>query len=193
MLNIIDDYLMDTKFQPFSNWWQKLTGLTNFWLAKWSFVLAIVSMILLCVVFYRIDGQLSVFGPAVYSLAFIAMVLFIRDIHDIKKEEMVFAKNHSNVLNGRRVKNKKSRISQFCVWFIFSIFSIFWLLSGIFLIKALVFAYISSQSFVLLGFYFGDCTPLPTSKSKIKILLEKVAGKINEKLSEKPDIFPVEN
>lgn len=192
MLNKIDDYLMD-KFQQFSNWWQKLTGFTNFWLARLSFVLAIVSIILLCSIFYRMGGQLSVFAPVVYLVALIAIVLFVRDIHDLKKEEMVFTKKITNTLNGRMVKNKKSRISQLCVWFIFSISSIFWLSSGVFLIKALVFAYISSQSFVLLGFYFGDCTPLPPSKGKLKILLEKVGGKINEKFSEKPDTFPVKS
>ena len=46
MLHKIDDFLIDKISQPLAHWWQKLTGLTNFWLARWYSVLFVVFMAL---------------------------------------------------------------------------------------------------------------------------------------------------
>lgn len=172
----IDDFLIDTKFQPFAHWFQKLTGLTNFWLAKW------------CIFFYGTSYVLErVINEAYFDSGFVGMML-------IPLISIVFFITLD--LDDKKWKNggfmNENRIDTF--WFfsriLFLYICAFELVTGVVNVN---FLFYLPEMFYTATLYFFTCTPIPPSKSKIRKLYEKVLIKIDEKLSEKPEPVPVKN
>ena len=171
----IDDLLFDVKFgaQNISNEWQELTGLTNFWIAKWLVILwAILNT------FSSIqNGVFSRDKWIVVMMWFITIWFFYLTEHKDK--------NWKN--NG--VANEE-RIIPVCLFLrtVLICFCVFELIGwGITGNSGALFPFIFYTAF----FYFSACTPLPPSKSKVRKWYEKTLIKINKKLSESPEVAHV--
>lgn len=169
MSSKIDDLLIDKIFQPFAHWWQKLTGLTNFWLARWCLVLFVVFMALVAMNFSGIYSSINK-GLIIVATFFVFNLFTV-----LKKRD----KNSDgcSLMNEDRI----NPISCFIRILFFYLCGIFFVIGGV--VK-------DFSSFSLIMLYttvlcFAACTPLPPGKSKTR--------KWCEKLSELPEGIPLKS
>jgi hypothetical protein len=155
----IDNFLIDQIFEPFSHFFQKITGKDCFWLAAVFFCITFVAVEIKNI----LDKDL--FWAIAHAMNFFWLYLVTRDLspqirsrvsRGLKNE----IRNHSTLAFLRKIM-------------IF--FCLVHLLLGMMMPLYLTFIWgvvIHSFTYAL---YFASCTPLPPQKSSIKAFLEGLA------------------
>ncbi len=164
----IDNYLIDHRFEPFAHKFQRLTGKTNFWLAKVSWVILVLS-------------ALSVMGSAAYvfgPVLALCLVLIFKKLTATEKEFFAEQSNHMNDLRISMLQSRASGLMVFCPTYLF-----IFLLSG-----HLEWIFISFTT--LSGPYFAACTPLPPGTSKFRQWVNKMLWKVSDSLNPRPEPAP---
>ncbi len=188
MLNNPDDYLVDTKFQPPAHLWQKLTGLTNFWLAKWACVISIIASMFLCVVLVIITGPLKQESLIVVFLFSVEIFFSSKRVYFLEKKEKESIKSTSCVGNNIRIDEIIVRIILLCTFCVLFVeLPIIMLLTEDLLLQMIVGSLFVFVMSLFMSFYFSACTSLPPSKSKTKEWYKKALNKINKKMFEREE------
>lgn len=168
----IDNRLFDHIFEPFSGWFQRLTGLTCFRLAKWCCVLVVLFYILFSVT-NSLKGDWQIMELSFCSVTFI-LWFFCAVI--CEKKEKQFAKSpgtanedrYSQVLVfvrcaiGVAFINTILVTTLFCIWFgMVGNNMVARMAMSLFFLSIVCFQ------------YFSACTPLVPKQSKIRKWLER--------------------
>ena len=180
MLYKLDGFLIDKKFQPVTEWFQKLTGKTNFWLAKCCLLFMFVFSLVQACFDYFFDPDFF-FIDMLFVLAMWAIT--IKGCRVFKKEEEYLLKN-PKAMNARRVNQREFRIFALIV------------IPLIFLIHVAMsfYPWLIFAPFVLIPMaYFLACTPLPPCKSKMRKWYEGVLTRADERLSATPNVASVKS
>lgn len=158
-------------FQKFSNFFQKATGKTCFFLARICFILcsALFGLSFLVFASFHKDGALA-------ALSLISICCFLSIASDIqKKEDGLGSEEHF-------ANEALETLSLFRISIVFFIF-IFFLLSTAFKgertagLRVLKISYL----FMIAGLYFVSCTPLPRGKSRIREWIESLSKLFGKK------------
>ncbi len=188
MLNNLDSYLIDKIFQRFAHWWQELTGLTNFWIAKWMYVCTAILATFLLIVWAVLTNMPTFFNSIVYLILTLVFILMIHGIFILEMKDKEFTKKHSGVINEGRINGVGRRVLGLIVTVIFLINFLYFFMDNIkLLLEIFTITYFFLQVCYFIGVYFEDCTPLPPGKSKLKKWNEKTLFKINKKMFEKEE------
>jgi hypothetical protein len=177
----LDDFLMDEVFQKFVWWFQKIFGKTNFWLARVSCTIFIISAILVAAT--TLIKQNSLLSAFFYVFWLLPLIFFYENYRkDFKRnEEQLFEEGIQKKVNERRIIWILPRI--LLIWitpfFVISNFIVYFKNGELLTLISEIIYNLS----VLLVFYFASCTPLPPAKSKVKEWLES--------WQKKPQLVPV--
>lgn len=176
MLGKLDVWLLG-KTERGAQWFQKMTGLNNFWLAKQTIFLETISCILSTVTFAYMPASLVgsgfMFKLGLYILGFlgvlVAIALPIRLIAMSLQEQRIereILNGHSNSekinpasINERALQLFKTVVIHLLIMIYFGV-SQFTLLVSMFYFLGCIWRYLSA------------CDPLPHGKSKIKTWIE---------------------
>lgn len=196
MFGKIDDWLMDNFFEPFSHWFQETTGKTNFFIAKYLFLLECV--ILLFVGLWACFVMEIVFGFLIFLIYILRTILVIFSIIP-ECERKSDGEDAFNLMNETMNEYRVTRISQRknCIFFTFLII-ILWSMA----VPITTSAVEKEMLMILLALYFiGNiveflaesfyaCTPLPPGKNKISEWVKGIK-KFTQSLIPKPTPVPV--
>ncbi len=172
---VLDAFLIDKVFQKIAWWFQRLTGRTNFWLARICYIVAALCYILWIAVPF---SSLSLLSGLIVSLTvafYVAAMLWM--VRRLEKWEEIFLKNQGDqpTANMLRVLGVFIRIMGLFICLIVGSQSILlyqmtkWL------------SFLLGGPFVAIGVagvYFQSCTPLPPCKSKVRECLEEFKTKL---------------
>jgi len=163
MLAKVDGAIFDLLFQPFSDWFQRVTGKSCFFLSKVSFVVSIFALIG--------DAAYHNFSLVIMAFNTVLIMLIGGTIYSKIENErnFDFSSDGERFMNPKRISIKEmhSRI----IWLAATL---------LFLLPVLVYHKIGEAWFPLfalfysIGLYFNACTPLPPSKSKVRIWADKL-------------------
>lgn len=159
----LDSFLLEKVFQKFSNFFQRMTGKTCFFLARALFLIAAVfcGMIVLWVTFASKDTDYYVM-----FLCFLGIFLFFSDVNEMQGREKDFEEN---------IEAAKNRDTELLLLFrrlshgAIALFAVFLFPTATekgreFALLLFVIVFLASS----LGNYFASCTPLPPGKSRIR-------------------------
>ena len=171
---ILDDFLMD-KFQKIAWWFQKLTGRTNFWLARICFIIAALCYILWIGLPFSFLSWFNALVISLVGVLYLAAVLWL--VQRLEKWEKVFLKEQGNqpAVNILRVRGVFLRIMVIFICLIVGGQSI--LIYRMTNVASFLFGLLFTAIGVA-GVYFQSCTPLPLCKSKVKEWLEAFKTKL---------------
>ncbi len=149
----IDDFLINWIFQRFAHWFEKITGLNNFWLARFCVcIFALVPFLK-----YVMGETYSPTWAPLHALTPVVVVLiFFKVINQTEQETM--ANLQFGVANTYRIYPQTRLLVVFIA------------------ITLLIFSMLGLEQSILLVifYYFLACTPRPPSKSLFKKWLEKI-------------------
>jgi len=177
ILKTADDFLMDRVIQPFSHKFQRLTGKTNFWLAKMSFAFSVATV----VVWYMLLASgtkylIGISSYAVGAVAYLVMYYAFARGYD-KDEEEFFAKSADEALMNPRRISRASKRKIDLVWTSFVIIAAASSVGSKYFSSAWPWPiYFAGLTF---AGYFESATPLPPCKGKVKEWLQSF-GKVPE-------------
>lgn len=165
----IDQKLIDI-YERFSHWFQRLTGLDCFWLAKRSFDLALI------VAFVSIYLTARVF-PNVSSFISILMFLILRLESECIARDY-YEDSAGETKNNVRVDPTYIRMRKLLTFLTFLAICV--------ILFDLAMQYYNAHDLTLLadtiGFLFGpyfmSCTPLPPGNSKVSQLIKSLTAKL---------------
>lgn len=174
----IDVFLLEKIFQRISNFFQKVTGLTCFFLAKVSAIGTWSAMVVSIYSIPDINLWLRIF-LMICSVFYLLIVWFLIDLWDRREKELA---EKEGVRNPAAI-----------IWFEVRVLS--WLFLVLLFIATtrqrdsqwyISFLYLRiSMAFVVLYAYFASCTPLPPCKSLIQKFIDLLLGQT-------PDLCPDE-
>jgi hypothetical protein len=170
----IDVFLLDKIFQRISNFFQKKTGLTCFFLAKTSVLVTWSTMVISIFAIPNINFLLRIFFT-ICSLIYLLIIWALISSWD-EREEILAAKG--NVMNPMAITGHPIRMMA---------------LSNVILVSLLMRgkgwqSYLVSSRylkicfiFVMIYLYFASCTPLPPGKSRIRKWIEYLGNMFAKK------------
>lgn len=181
MLQRADNVLIDDLFQPLAHRAQRLTGKTNFWLAKWACILGCIALLFTCVQAVLFFGIASLMGKLVVFLLLTEIFLAFFHIRELEREDRRFSENREGVMNKERIIGSRKR----AMMLILLLFFITFLLPLAFAtpIWGMTVSFVVAEIAYLSYYYFHACTPLPPGESKARKWLGAFLAKLNEKLS----------
>lgn len=160
-LGIIDTWLLDTLFQPFSNWFQRLTGQDNFSLAFHLLNLNMGIGLFTDLLLFKHDGEVVIFSGTILK-TLICYPLLYKKVREKSRQPQ-----RSVFLNSLRINPCMRALRVFAY--------IFWICGVVYLagiksrgehIEELL-IFIMANRFIFVGVVcFLSCTPLPPGKSK---------------------------
>jgi len=168
----IDDILLDKIFQRISNFFQRTTGLTCFFLAKIAIVASWSAMVIWIFTLPDLHYLLRIL-LAICSLIYLLIVWVHLNAYDEKEDAL---SSRVNVMNSSVITDFPIRM---LAWFFLITTSISsegrqpYLISSRYLRICLV--------FVVVYLYFASCTPLPPGKSRIRKWLESLGNMFSKK------------
>jgi len=183
MFQALDNWLFDAKygFQNIQNRWQRLTGLTCFWLARFFSAIFAAG--------YGIGAIIGAIGLDFVGRGFaiVSMLLVttwnLSYISFLKKEEKKYLYgDKAGVMNKRRIETTCVNLRTVLLFFV-TLSSAFALHAG----SAWSLAFAVGYAAALLLVYFASCTPLPPQKSTMRKWWERIFAVLNEK----PELMPV--
>lgn len=170
----LDDFLIDEVFQKFAWWFQKLTGRTNFWLARASYLMAALFVIPWLIPFQLSPLPSSLVIMTILALLYLAATLWINQ--KLKEIEKKFLERQSEeaTVSQFRIVGVPLRIIGIFVCLIISGWSILFykVTANMGFLWGIAFSVFSVK-----GLYFFSCTPLPPGKSKVKEWLKSLKAK----------------
>src|SRR3989344_6270197 len=168
MLQEIDSFLIDEVFQPLAHKFQRLTGKTNFWLAKWCGIMTAISGISFATaLYYKYETPgLFFLGVAILYAFWMLITIIYAEIKDQSIPD--------HFLNTDRIRYVPDRMVILLLLLVSSIIlpSLFLKVEGLFLELSIIFGWWS--------IYFMSCTPLPPGTSKFRKWLNRLLWKLNE-------------
>lgn len=167
MLKIIDNFLLRSA-QKFCDAFQRLTGLSKFWMEKWLTILFTLSL----EIAFAISGKGTFYSSFWMAVLVVWGIIVVRDI---EKEECEFLSHGKLRFNFMRTFS--FRLSGFFV--IELPYAAIWLLSGS-MENLMVFA-----SFMM-WLYVMACVPRPPSKSKFRQWYEKALTWLGDRVRDAP-------
>ena len=176
----IDSWLIDSVFQPFSHWFQRLTGKDNFYLAR-----MVLYTQLFCV------GIMTTWFPLV--LIFLLLLCPFVTIALIKIISITENVCHEDLVSGCR--NRYYNAPMVVLTRMFAVFSFFLLQMqmvrmeiDIGFVTGMSAAHFTVCISVIIVLYLCACTPLPPGESKIRKWLNSLKGSFSS--SSVPDPTP---
>ncbi len=171
-----DDWIFDNKlfgFQSNSNRFQELTGLTCFWLAKWSIIVWCFAMLLMDI----LNGSFFRFPDNLFDFFIFAVSVGVVCSLEYKDKNWT----HNGLMNESRPNNILERVLFTTV---LTFFVLLWITGFVSLLGAVV------SVLTIAYFYFSACTPLPPSKSKVQIWYEKQLASLDKCATPAPESLP---
>jgi len=162
----LDDRLFDYVFQPFQDWWQKLTGYTCFWLAKWCAVGVFVWHFLADMVGLQ-DGEVSFVFLVVWNVLMLFFVAFAFLFCELVDKEFARGRGYANEERVGTVSAILRKCTVLIVYVAVAAFPLAFAIGGVRNLYILF-----SLIFLLAFLYFSACTPLPPQKSKVRRWVE---------------------
>jgi len=163
----LDDRLLDYVFQPSQDWWQKFTGYTCFWLAKWCAIG--VCFFFLCTTLFLVQEGRS---PTLLIVCSALLVIMLPlEIMNYEHMDTRFSQG-SEYVNEERIRGKSIR-TLICVLFPLASVVAFFAIGTTEEIRSL--SIIAAWGTLAIGaceLYFRACTPLPPQKSKVRQWIE---------------------
>ncbi len=166
---------MDRIFQPFANWFQKLTG-------KDCFFLAYVATYMylgfgLCTDYCHKNSLVIGFGAALSSIVTLITTLWILFLVSYSKINYRGRGNTESIYaNAARISNPVRLLRQLNL-IIYLGFSPTFVILVIIPTREMLYGKIATSALTA-TFFFASCTPLPTQKSKVKEWVEQLKSAV---------------
>ncbi len=158
----IDSFLLDKIFELFSNWWQRLTGLNNFWLARQVLMLSFIfSVLFVADVFKNVYLTLCIFFSGFFFYGLLYILIIIGEQNYLSREYLRGARNPRSI-------NLLYTIVRLVLLFLFISFVCFCLFGIAKVNDYYVLFILGAYVTITATAYFASCTPLPPATSKVK-------------------------
>jgi hypothetical protein len=158
----IDSFVIDKVFEPFSHWWQRLTGMNNFWQARQALMLSFIFSILFVAAEFKnayLTVCIFISGFFFYGLLYILMII---------GEQNYLGRDYLQGGKNPKCTNLLYATTRLVILFLFMFFTC---LSLFIIVKINDYHFlfiVGAYTMITAAAYFDSCTPLPPATSKVK-------------------------